>query len=194
MRIRIAAAVLAAVAATGAVASPAYADPVAPGATTRDSGNGPERNDVAATDPPGGPAVQRSDASPLNSDGWRQRGYPRQTVLRAFPENPADSAIRLGLLPYHGVAPKLNELQAASDRVSVEVIGQSAQGRDLYLVTVTAPESAAQTREQDRWRRLIEDDPWRAARDRSLKRGYKAIAVEKILGTNFKRAFAEIWN
>ena len=30
--------------------------------------------------------------------------------------------------------------------------------------------------------------------DGLLKRGYKATAVEKILGANFKRAFAEIWN
>jgi membrane dipeptidase len=30
--------------------------------------------------------------------------------------------------------------------------------------------------------------------DGLLKRGYKATAVEKILGTNFKRAFAEIWS
>jgi membrane dipeptidase len=30
--------------------------------------------------------------------------------------------------------------------------------------------------------------------DGLLKRGYKATAVEKILGANFKRAFGEIWN
>ncbi|GAA1042016.1 M14 family zinc carboxypeptidase [Virgisporangium ochraceum] len=181
MRIRTAVAVLATVATVGtlgAVAGPASADPPAPGAAgaTRDFGNGPERNDVAATDVTGGVAARAAgaDASPLNSDTWRQRGYPRQQVLRTFPENPADSAIKLGLLPYHGVAPKLNALQAASNRVSVEVIGQSAQGRDLYLVTVTAPEKADQTRQQDQWRRMIEDDPWKAARDRKLKAGYKA--------------------
>jgi hypothetical protein len=177
VRIRLAVAALAAVVTVGpvAVATPGYADPVAPSDhATRDFGNGPERNDVAATDVAGGATVQRAGGSPLNNDQWRQRGYPRQQVLRLFPENPADSAIKLGLLPYHGVAPKLNALQAASNRVSAEVIGQSAQGRDLYLVTVTAPENSAQTRQQDQWRRLIEDDPWKAARDRKLKAGYKA--------------------
>ena len=33
---------------------------------------------------------------------------------------------------------------------------------------------------------LIADGLW--------KRGYKATAVEKILGANFKRAFTEIWS
>ncbi|GAA0926691.1 M14 family zinc carboxypeptidase [Virgisporangium aurantiacum] len=178
MRIRSVVAALAAivtVGAAGAVAAPAYAeppDPAAPARATREPGNGPERNEVAATDPPA--AVFSAAASPLTTEQWRQRGYPRQQVLRVFPENPADSAIKLGLLPYHAVAPKLNALQALGDRVSVEVIGQTAQGRDLYLVTVTAPEKAEQTRQQDAWRRLIEDNPRAAARDSSLKARYKA--------------------
>jgi len=29
--------------------------------------------------------------------------------------------------------------------------------------------------------------------DALLKRGYKSSAVEKILGVNFRRAFADIW-
>ncbi|MFC7615452.1 hypothetical protein ACFQV2_20070 [Actinokineospora soli] len=65
--------------------------------------------------------------------------------------------------PYHALAPKLNALQDRSDRVSVEVVGQSTLGRDLYLVTVTAPESAREARDQQRWRELIEDDPAAAA-------------------------------
>src|SRR3712207_9058316 len=57
------------------------------------------------------------------------RGYPRQTTLRVFPENPDDRSIRLGLVPYHGIAPKLNALQKASRRVSAEVIGDRKSTR-----------------------------------------------------------------
>jgi hypothetical protein len=58
--------------------------------------------------------------------------------------------------------------------VSVEVIGRSTAGRDLYLVTLTAPESPAETRRQDAWREKIEDDPVAAGRDVFLRSGYKA--------------------
>jgi hypothetical protein len=65
-------------------------------------------------------------------------------------------------------------LQAGSNRVSVEIAGQSGLGRDLYLVTLTAPESPAETRRQDAWRAQIENDPVRAARDPFLRHAYKA--------------------
>jgi len=153
-------------------ATPATAAPPDPGGgATREPGNGPERNDVAATDPlPAAGALARAQG---HNQPTKAAGYPRQTKLRVYPEDPADRAIKLGLVPYHGIAPALNDLQARSDRVSVEVAGQSTLGRDLYLVTVTAPEHPTQTRRQDRWRRLIEDDPRAAARDRELRAGYK---------------------
>lgn len=103
-----------------------------------------------------------------------QQGYPRQTQLRTYPEDPTEKTLKLGLTPYYGIAPKLNALQAASDRVSVEVTGQSTLGRDMYLVTVTTPETPAQARQQARWRDLIADEPVRAARDPLLRRAYKA--------------------
>ncbi|WP_046501623.1 M14 family zinc carboxypeptidase, partial [Streptomyces odonnellii] len=100
-------------------------------------------------------------------------GYPRRTVLTAPPENPADKAIKLGLTPYHSLAPRLNALQKLGNRVSVEVTGRSAGGHELYLVTVTAPESAHEAREQDRMRELIESSPASAAKDRRIKSSYK---------------------
>ncbi|MGN9908668.1 M14 family zinc carboxypeptidase [Phytohabitans sp. LJ34] len=156
-------------------ATPAAAAPHGPPApgerATREPGNGPERHEVAATDP------LVAAAADARAQGHNQptktAGYPRQTRLRVYPVDPTDRAVKLGLVPYHGIAPLLNDLQARSDRVSVEVVGQSTLGRDLYLVTVTAPEHASQTRRQDRWRRLIEDDPRAAARDRGLRAGYK---------------------
>lgn len=156
---------------------PAQAEPRPRPVPAREFGNGPERNEVAALLP--APALdleatgESQETSPLLRDSG-QRGYPRQNRLRVYPENPADKSIKLGLTPYHGIAPKLNELQARSNRVSAEVIGRSALGRELYLVTVTAPERPAETRQQHAWRTLIEDAPSRAARDRSLQAGYKA--------------------
>ncbi|MET8150455.1 M14 family zinc carboxypeptidase [Actinoplanes sp. NPDC049668] len=166
--------------ATALVPNPASAVPAEPAPaahSTRDFGNGAERNEVAATTAEASAAAARS--APLGAppdSRWTpppRRGYPRQTELRVYPDNPADKSIKLGLVPYHGIAPRLNALQAASDRVSAEVIGHSALGRELYLVTVTAPESAAEAARQDRWRALIEDDPGAARRDRALRRGYK---------------------
>ena len=158
----------------GLAANPAYAAPADPDQpSTRDFANGAERNDIAATVPPAADASALRAAGPETRWAPARQGYPRQHELPEYPVNPADKAIKLGLIPYHGIAPRLNALQAASDRVSAEVVGQSALGRDLYLVTVTAPESAAAAARQDRWRNLIEDDPRAAKRDRALQRGYK---------------------
>jgi len=155
-----------------AAAGPAPVTPASP--STRDFGNGPERNQTAATTPEAGAAALRSlEAQPESRWTPRRQGYPRQTELRVYPENPADKAIKLGLIPYHAIAPRLNELQDASDRVSAEVVGRSAGGRDLYLVTVTAPETPAEAARQDRWRALIENNPVAAARDPQLRRSYK---------------------
>jgi hypothetical protein len=122
--------------------------------------------------PAAGPAtalLPGLDSPALRQDG----GYPRRTVLDAPPENPADKSVKLGLAPYHSLAPRLNALQKLSDRVSVEVAGRSAGGHELYLVTLTAPESAGEAREQERMRELIENSPAKAAGDRRIKSSYK---------------------
>jgi hypothetical protein len=151
--------------------TPAVAAPEEPRVPREEPANGPDRNAVAAMDQ--GPRGWLAAPTSENKVGVRE-GYPRQTQLRVFPEDPTDKSIKLGLTPYHAIAPALNELQDASDRVSVEVVGQSGLGRDLYQVTLTAPERASETRRQDAWRQLIENDPARAARDRDLERDYKA--------------------
>jgi len=164
-----------------AVGPPAgQAEPDPPTRPTREFGNGPERNDVAATNPAPAVALDATgedfeglEESPLRTGSGRQ-GYPRQNRLRVPAEDPTDKSIKLGLTPYHGIAPVLNDLQARSNRVSAEVIGRSALGRELYLVTLTAPERPAETRQQHAWRALIEDAPARAARDRELLARYKA--------------------
>ncbi|MFF5517843.1 M14 family zinc carboxypeptidase [Streptomyces coeruleorubidus] len=101
------------------------------------------------------------------------RGYPRHQILSPDPENPGDKSLKLGLTPYHAIAPKLNALQRQGDRVSVEVTGRSAGGHRLYLVTVTAPETTRQARAQERMRELIENAPAAAAKSPEIKRAYK---------------------
>ncbi|MFI6942932.1 M14 family zinc carboxypeptidase [Streptomyces sp. NPDC050418] len=103
----------------------------------------------------------------------RTAGYPRERELPEVPENPADKSIKLGLTPYHGIAPKLNALQKLGDRVSVEIAGRSAGGHQLYLVTVTSPESSREARAQERMRERIENAPASAARDKEIKAEYK---------------------
>ncbi|WP_055525607.1 M14 family zinc carboxypeptidase [Streptomyces graminilatus] len=130
-------------------------------------------DDPRAALAPAGAAV-RALTAPVADLADRGRGYPREQTLSADPVNPADKSIKLGLVPYHAIASKLNSLQRLGDRVSVEIAGRSAGGHRLYLVTVTAPESAAQTRAQERMRKLIENSPATAAKSRAVKRSYKA--------------------
>nr|WP_277816673.1 M14 family zinc carboxypeptidase [Microbacterium aquimaris] len=62
---------------------------------------------------------------------------------------------------------------ALGDRVSTQIIGQSEMGKDIYLVTVTAPESAEETAQQTLWRHTVKYDPASAATDDALQAGYK---------------------
>ncbi|WP_405917222.1 M14 family zinc carboxypeptidase [Streptomyces sp. NBC_00728] len=118
-------------------------------------------------------AARAALTAPVTGLPASTRRYPREQVLTPDPENPADRSIKLGLVPYHAIAPRLNALQRLGDRVSVEVAGRSAGGHRLFLVTVTAPESAATARAQERMRELIENAPGAAAEDPAVKRDYK---------------------
>ncbi|MET9381491.1 M14 family zinc carboxypeptidase [Streptomyces sp. NPDC002928] len=135
-------------------------------------GAGPDRGSAARSP---ASAARQALAAPVTdlSAADATRGYPRQQVLSPDPENPADKSIKLGLTPYHAIAPKLNDLQALGDRVSVEVAGRSAGGHRLYLVTVTGPETARQAQAQARMRELIENAPTTAAKSPEIKASYK---------------------
>ncbi|MFE7037156.1 M14 family zinc carboxypeptidase [Streptomyces sp. NPDC057621] len=152
----------------------AVADPTPrPGAPVRE-GSDPSDGARAAGAPES--AADRALTAPVTGlapDAGAVRGYPREQVLAPDPENPADKSIKLGLAPYHSLAPRLNALQRLGDRVSVEVAGRSAGGHRLFLVTVTAPESERQARAQERLRELIENAPVAAAEDPAVKRDYK---------------------
>ncbi|WP_405473704.1 M14 family zinc carboxypeptidase [Streptomyces canus] len=119
-------------------------------------------------------ATRRALTAPTTGFTDTTRGYPREQVLTPDPVNPADKSVKLGLTPYHAIAPRLNALQGLGDRVSVEVAGRSAGGHRLYLVTVTAPETTAHARAQERMRELIENAPASAAKSAEIRAGYKA--------------------
>ena len=63
---------------------------------------------------------------------------------------------------YSQIAPKLREIEQASNRVRVEVIGQSAGGRDLFLVTVSDPQALGRLGQYQAIRQAMLKDPERA--------------------------------
>jgi hypothetical protein len=77
---------------------------------------------------------------------------------------PAEENVDLppGLLPYHEIAPTLRDIERRSNRVKVEVIGQSVEGRDLYLVTVSDPSAFGRLGRYQALRQLMLRDPERA--------------------------------
>ncbi len=75
------------------------------------------------------------------------------------PENPSpyyDSIL------YSEIAPKLREIELNSNRVKVDVIGQSAGGRDLFLVTLSAPEAMGRLGQYQAIRQTMLKDPDKA--------------------------------
>lgn len=99
--------------------------------------------------------------------------YPSQTQLPTVPDDPNDASIDRGAVPYAEVANRVNALMADSDLISAQVVGNSVQGRDIQLVTVTSPETAEQTAQQLAWKEQIKHEPATAAADQELLDGYK---------------------
>ncbi len=63
---------------------------------------------------------------------------------------------------YSEIAPRLREIEVNSNRVRVEVIGQSAGGRDLFLATVSAPEAMGRLGQYQAIRNQMLKDPEKA--------------------------------
>jgi hypothetical protein len=63
---------------------------------------------------------------------------------------------------YSEIAPKLREIEVNSNRVKVDVIGQSAGGRDLFLVTLSAPEAMGRLGQYQAIRQTMLKDPEKA--------------------------------
>ena len=82
-------------------------------------------------------AVAVAASAMLVAPSVASAAYPKQNTLPVWPDNPNDASIAIGVTPYDEIAPKLNALQAASNRVSARVAGRSSGGRDIYVVTVS---------------------------------------------------------
>lgn len=65
-------------------------------------------------------------------------------------------------IPYSEIAPRLREIQKKSNRVDVEVVGQSAGGRNLFLVTISAPGSSGRYGHLKALRKMMINDPEKA--------------------------------
>lgn len=69
-------------------------------------------------------------------------------------------------IPYYAIGCTLDSIAAGSSgRVTVEVFGQSALGRDMYLVTINALDTPQQRQDSQVWqeiRRIAQTDPARA--------------------------------
>ena len=94
-------------------------------------------------------------AGPLKVDA--QGGPPDQPLdpptTSENPSNQYDSIL------YAEIGPHLAEIAANSKRVRVEVLGQSAGGRDLYLVTLSDPQTMGRLGRYQAIRRLMLTDP-----------------------------------
>jgi hypothetical protein len=75
------------------------------------------------------------------------------------PENPSpyyDSIL------YSEIAPRLRQIEQTSNRVRVEVIGQSAGGRNLFLVTISDPQAMGRLGQYQAIRETMLKDPEKA--------------------------------
>jgi len=75
------------------------------------------------------------------------------------PENPSE---HYDSILYSEIAPKLREIEVNSNRVKVEVMGQSAGGRNLFLVTLSAPEAMGRLGQYQAIRQTMLKDPEKA--------------------------------
>jgi hypothetical protein len=78
-----------------------------------------------------------------------------------IPENENSSPFYDSIL-YSEVAPKLREIEKNSNRVKVDVIGQSAGGRNLFLVTLSDPQAMGRLGQYQAIRKTMLKEPEKA--------------------------------
>jgi hypothetical protein len=86
-------------------------------------------------------------------------GTPMPDAAENLPDgtDPADPPGSFAHIPYYAIGCTLEDIESRSDgRMEVEVIGQSALGRDMYLVTINALDTRAQETADARLRQVIE--------------------------------------
>ncbi|MGH2656574.1 MAG: M14 family zinc carboxypeptidase [Actinomycetota bacterium] len=97
-------------------------------------------------------------------------GTPEPDAAEALPDgtDPGDPVGSFPHIPYYAIECTLEDIAAQSGgRMSIEVAGQSATGRDLYLVTINEIDTAYQKKAFSNWGKLRRDaltDPAKAQR------------------------------
>jgi hypothetical protein len=90
-------------------------------------------------------------------------GTPEADAAAALPSSPP---LDFPHIPYYAIGCTLQSIAAQSEgRMSLEVVGKSAEGRDLYLVTINALDTVARRQAFHNWqevRRIALTDPVRA--------------------------------
>ena len=95
-------------------------------------------------------------------------GTPMPDATAALPDgsNPTDPVGSFPHIPWYAMACTLADIQARSNgRMAVDVFGQSALGRDMYLVTINALDTPQQRKDFQTWeniRKIALTDPERA--------------------------------
>ena len=87
-----------------------------------------------------------------NSQGAYWKNEPEEEAPPPYPT----------AIPYSEIGRKLREIEVNSNRVKVDVIGQSAGARNLFLVTVSAPETLGRLGQYQAIRNTMLKDPEKA--------------------------------
>jgi Zinc carboxypeptidase len=89
-------------------------------------------------------------------------GTPELDAAAALPSEPP---LDFPHIPYYAIGCTLERIQSESDgRMDIDVIGQSATGRDMYLVTINALDTRDQRRAFANWKRIRRDALTRPAK------------------------------
>jgi Zinc carboxypeptidase len=101
-------------------------------------------------------AVLTFSASPAAADiepPWC--GTPEPDAAEALPSDPP---LNFPHIPYYAIGCTLEEIQSESDgRMQIDVIGPSATGRDMFLVTINALDSKYQRKAFANWKKIRRD-------------------------------------
>ncbi len=89
----------------------------------------------------------------------QNRGQGNWWAVKPEPENPSG---QYDSILYSEIAPKLREIEVNSNRVKVDVIGQSAGGRNLFLVTLSDPQAMGRLGKYQAIRNTMLRDPEKA--------------------------------
>lgn len=82
-------------------------------------------------------------------------GTPEPDAAEALPSDPP---LNFPHIPYYAIGCTLEEIQAESDgRMSIDVIGPSATGRDMFLVTINDLDSKYQRKAFATWKKVRRD-------------------------------------